>query len=441
MLLLLITTSKGQIIQSMWSNKNCHSSPSAFYIFPENQTTEIYSSINEEFPVPVCGLDPVPRYTSCCFSSVDPKYTLGYQSISIHILSSKEQFEQMAPSNIGQSVYCQLDYGETKRYILNGTSCFDGYICQVNSIEIYDTRDCANQLYNLAITSDQVSFYETQFGEIGVTLKHFVNGTITYGAWTASIPQSHTVLGQGSPFQLAALVFFIIPCIGTLKLVYRFTREAMVLDNRHRWILSLSQVLYLILHLLVFTYQYIVFPTEFSALSFKATMYVVMNLGQFFTFMVNVQMILKILYISRFVSLSVNIFACFVHFGLVGWIYLYVIQFTYPAIVALATFELSFTGGIWIFCMSLTNILSPVILVRKMQNSPKYEGKWLKRAYILGSCQIIIATLYIVLYLLRSLTEMAGSDINFMALQSFFSLFIYLENSIVMAFHSMLESC
>ncbi|KAJ3315565.1 hypothetical protein HDV04_001979 [Boothiomyces sp. JEL0838] len=189
--------STGIVFQSGWlSSFDCSGPPTSMIIFNETNPTAVFSNLQLDFPIPICGsaIHPIP--IGCCISSVDLIFTYNYQSITRQYIPDSSNYN--APAGANQKSYCTLTANDSqslngyiKAFYLENGQCIDGFIvCNTNNtVSVYNQSGCTgySETFNV---NNQVQLSHI-LGSVMIG-SQIVQGSVGF-VWEAVSPHAESV--------------------------------------------------------------------------------------------------------------------------------------------------------------------------------------------------------------------------------------------------------
>ncbi|KAJ3267850.1 hypothetical protein HDV01_003882, partial [Terramyces sp. JEL0728] len=172
--------------------------PSTMYVFNEDTPTLVYANLENDIPLPICGVAPSDVPIGCCVSSLDLPFTDNYHSVLRNYI--KDWTNYTPPISANAHSYCTIstaDYssflGMNQAYYLGTNTCFDNVVCDLDgkTLTVYNDTGCGGFYESFSIL-DPLPYNSSILGNISVGLQ-VINDGIVPVKWTAYSPQYELV--------------------------------------------------------------------------------------------------------------------------------------------------------------------------------------------------------------------------------------------------------
>ncbi|KAJ3326315.1 hypothetical protein HDV06_000191 [Boothiomyces sp. JEL0866] len=379
---------------------------------------------------------------------VTHQYPLELLPLALDVVSGKQKTDKKVlkltvvnspPLSANNINYCVIESESHTGFLTSTNTCVNGWSCSMESLTIYDNKNCFGQaIKTLPLTSTPTNVTSNSLGNVVLQSMKITSGTVKY-QWTAVIPQSEIVLGFTTIPEILAFLLFATATILQAYLFGYSAREAYRYRERKEILISFVNFNYLLSIILNFCYGFSKIPSSAISLVFRGIIFFTINQTELCSLIVNLQMVSKIFYFTKFQTTLMYLAMTLVHFTFAGYRYFYVLAYNFPLVVSAIVFKMGYLYFVWIVFYNICQCVSPALITWKMKNSPKYKGKWMLKAYGLAICQLIVSIIYMFGFYIRGSSELLASDKNALAFTAVTSSLILLQNAILMKFNYMLE--
>ncbi|KAJ3269963.1 hypothetical protein HDV01_000769 [Terramyces sp. JEL0728] len=403
-----------------WVNASCTGPPDLMSTYADSNPSDVYNYIQDQFSYPACGMDPVPRPTGCCYTSLKTIETFDLQGMAVHLLDDTETELIAPPISANGFTYCLIEsngtfYNTYTMYVSQSGLCSHGFICDGDSLAVYDQDDCSGPAQTFqADVNTAISYNTSAYGNITLQYYTVLDGQMTY-SWDGMIPGNILVPDHRYTIDKLALIGYIFAIGGSIAALIIYAQKLYIRQSTHNILGFSSQVAWLIEHTQTIILDYLLFPTQYSVLVYQA-IFSFSTLASLLTVLIAIDLITKLFYCSTRVRQIAFGLTVVVHLALVGWTYLAFLAILEPDVFNLLIFNLSLLPVVWYIIMFVIDLFPPIIVMWKVFESTAHLERKLERwqieVFVLVLIHILNTISYGVVGYLSSETEVLKNDRN-----------------------------
>ncbi|KAJ3269964.1 hypothetical protein HDV01_000770 [Terramyces sp. JEL0728] len=426
--------------ESDWITNNCDGPPDIMTVYNSSFTTPTFDSIDEQYPYPACGLDPLARESGCCYSSIALDDTFGFQGVSINQITDTLGEDMSPPISANQHNYCVvqsdgISTNFTKLYLLEGV-CYTGMLCTLPAFSIFDNDTC-NGTFEQFDLSQSLVFNSTRYGWLNGSTTTILQGTASTG-WTSYIPNQILVPDHKSALQILALIGYLLSIVGSVAATLIYALKLRKHKSIHNYLAFYSQLIWTLDHLQTMFYDYFVFPSDYAVDVYLAV-FCYTNSASLLSVLISLDLILKLLkFGKRCIYLSFAI-ATTVHLSMVGWQYFTFLIIVEPDTFNTLTFDLGVFPIFWNLIMFVIDLGPPLVIMyfifREKSERKRALFALKMEAVALVIVHLINTFVYGMLGYTSNKSEIFENDRNILALGGIETFQFMLNGIIILRFH------